>query len=189
MKKVFTIGVFFVSLMISGVLSLVAKGPRSDIKIDSSKEIMIPCQVKGHFSENQENNVNFAQLQWWFNKNYDGKSYKITIVDSSDGAENIVGTIDFSASGVPGCYFLSRLWVHKKFRGHCLGELLFKEMISSLKELNALRVDWTAMPFDLKSNQKPEKFLPKLIHFYEKMGGQVVSMCSPGQADMTLALV
>lgn len=178
-----------IALTVLFIPNLSTNGPRSDIRIDTSQEITVSQHINPYYYDNKERNIDIDHLKWRFNEHNNNKSYEITVIDTSNCSEEKVGNINFYQLNEPGYYFLSYLWVEKNFRNQHIGQKLFQAMIHILKQYNAVQVEWTAAPFDLHTYQKKEELLPRLIKFYENLGGKVVDLISSEQAHMMLTLV
>jgi len=89
--------------------------------------------------------------------------------------EKELGAISFSYNKefLNGC--IHRLHIEPSERKKSYGSILLTFALETLTECKCAVVNWKASPFNLQQGQTAEAMLPKLIAFYQKHGGQLVS--------------
>ncbi len=108
--------------------------------------------------------------------------YKILIFEQNSCKEK--GYIQFSFNNATKQAYIEYLHIYKNERRKNYGSILLTFALETLTELQAVKVEWHASPFDLAMGEERDTMLPKLIAFYERHGARMTQFTQTGNAQM-----
>ena len=96
--------------------------------------------------------------------------------------KELVGTLEYFFNNRDTVH-MSWLRVERPYRRYGIGKILFGLLLQLIKDKKYKKITWSAYPTDPEPGNSRETQLPKLIEFYESIGGIVLKRY-PNFAEM-----